>query len=212
MAITASDNGGKNFTPVSAGCHFAICNMIADLGIQNTTYNGKAKSVPQIYMRFEVPDERVTYERDGKEIEAPRVIGITYTLSLSEKANLRKMLENWRGKAFTAEELKGFDVTVVAGKCCQIMVTHTTKPDGSVSAKITGVMGISKDQKERSKSAKSEIGVMVYELDDPDPETHAKLPQWLKDKLAARVPPQSVKTVTENAPAGDPEFDDAIPF
>jgi hypothetical protein len=126
MAITATDKGGKDFKKVPPGCHFAICNMVVDLGVQRTTYKGQAKTQHQVYLRWEIPDERTTWEKDGKEQEGPCSIGSTYTLSLSEKAKLRAVLENWRGRPFTDDELKGFDITNVAGKCCQVMVQHET--------------------------------------------------------------------------------------
>ena len=42
-----------------------------------------------------------------------RTISATYTLSLGERSNLRKMLESWRSRAFTPEELQGFDLEKV---------------------------------------------------------------------------------------------------
>jgi len=210
MAITASDTGGKDFKKVPPGCHFALCNMVVDLGIQEGTYMGKAKSQHKVYIRWEVPDERVTYEKDGVEIEGPCSIGATYTLSLSEKANLRKVLENWRGQPFTEQELKGFDITTIAGKCCQIMVQHETK-GGKTYANVTGVMGISREQRERARNAKSEVGVLVYSLEDHNPAIHAQLPNWIKEKLEERVAPPSVHTANASAPAGE-DFDDDIPF
>src|SRR6185437_8971977 len=210
MAIIATDSGGKEFKKVPPGCHFAICNMVVDLGIQETSFQGKSKSQHQVYIRWEVPDERVTYEKDGREIEGPCSIGATYTLSLSEKANLRKLLENWRGVPFSEAELKGFDITTIAGKCCQVMVQHKTA-GGKTYANVTGVMGISRDQKERAKAAKSEVGVFIYSLDDPDPETEERLPNWIKEKLASCVAAPSLHTANSAAPAGE-EFDDDIPF
>jgi hypothetical protein len=211
MAIMAADTGGgKDFKKVPPGCHFAICNMVVDLGVQETTYKGQSKSQHKVYLRWEVPDERVTYEKDGKEIEAPCSVGSMYTLSLSEKANLRKVLENWRGKPFTAEELRGFDITKVAGTCCQIMVQHEVAGDKTY-ANITGVMGTSRDQKERARNAKSEVGVLVYSLAEHDAATYEKLPNWLKEKLAERVMPQAVTHASAMAPAGA-DFDDEIPF
>jgi len=215
MAITATDKGGKDFKKVPPGCHFAICNMVVDLGVQRTTYKGAAKTQHQVYLRWEIPDERTTWEKDGKEQEGPCSIGSTYTLSLSEKAKLRAVLENWRGRPFTDDELKGFDITNVAGKCCQVMVQHETGANGKTYANITGVMGISREQRQRAQDAKSEVGVMIYELDDPDPGVFERLPPWLKEKLAERVPPQSAKTANSMAPAGagaDSDFDDDIPF
>lgn len=208
--IMAEDTGGgKDFKKVPAGCHFAICNMVVDLGWQETNFKGQGKQQHQVYLRWEVPDERVTYEKDGQQIEGPCSIGSTYTLSLSEKANLRKVLENWRGVPFTPQELRGFDITTIAGKCCQIMVQHKSVGDKTY-ANITGVMGISRDQKERSRTAKSEVGVLVYSLDEPDTAAYERLPNWLKEKLEDRIPANTLHTAT-NAPSGE-DFDDDIPF
>jgi hypothetical protein len=210
MAITATDTGNKDFKKVSPGCHFAICNMVVDMGVQETTFKGQAKQQHKVYIRWEVPDERVSYEKDGKEIEGPCSIGSTYTLSLSEKAKLRQLLQDWRGKLFTKDELAGFDITTIAGKPCQVMVQHSTGADGKVYANVTGVMGCSKEQKERARNAKSEVGVLIFALDDPDKEAFEALPKWLKDKIQDRVPPTGIKTATSK-PAID-DFDDDIPF
>lgn len=209
MGIMAADNGGKDFKKVPPGCHFAICNMVVDLGVQEIVYKQQGKQMHQVYLRWEVPDERVMYTKDDKEVEGPCSIGATYTLSLSEKANLRKILENWRGQPFTAEELKGFDITNVAGKCCQIMIQHNTSGNKTY-ANVTGVMGISRDQKERARAAKSEVGVVVYSLDEPQV-NYDKLPNWIKEKLEDRVPPMTARNTNGNAPA-DTDFDDDIPF
>ncbi|MET0462381.1 MAG: phage replication initiation protein, NGO0469 family, partial [Chitinophagaceae bacterium] len=164
MPIIAKETGGKDFKKVPPGAHFAICNMVVDCGLQEG-FSGKPQH--KVYLRWEVPDERVSYEKDGQSIEGPCSIGCLYTLSLSEKANLRKTLENWRGKPFTADELAGFDITTVLGKACQIMVTHETKANKTY-ANVTGVMGISKDQRDRAKNAKPENTLLAYSLDGPD--------------------------------------------
>lgn len=208
MAITASDSGGRDFKKIPPGCHFAICNSVVDLGVQESSFKGQAKTQHKVYLRWEVPDERISYEKDGKEVEGPCSIGATYTLSLSEKANLRKVLENWRGQPFTESELKGFDITSVAGKCCQIMVQHETS-GGKTYANVTGVMGISRDQRERARAAKSEVGVLVYSLDEPEKD-YERLPNWIKEKLETRIK-ASVHAATATV-GSDADFDDDIPF
>jgi hypothetical protein len=60
----------------------------------------------KIVLLFELCNE--TIERDGK--TAPISINKEYTLSLGKKSVLRKHLETWRGRPFTDEELKGFEV------------------------------------------------------------------------------------------------------
>lgn len=204
MAIMAKDTGGKDFKKVPPGAHFAICNMVVDCGLQEG-FSGKPQH--KIYLRWEVPDERVTYEKDGKQVEGPCSIGGLYTLSLSEKANLRKVLENWRGKPFTPQELQGFDITTVLGKCCQIMVTHSE--DGKY-ANVTGVMGISKDQRARAQGAKPENTPFAYSLDDHNQGVFNALPKWLQEKIENRLEEPTQSMPSSAKPIDD--FDDDIPF
>jgi len=59
---------------------------------------------------------------------------------LSEKANLRKDLENWRGKGFTEAELAGFDVESIRGANCLLTITETE----SGKRKVSGVTALPK--------------------------------------------------------------------
>lgn len=208
MPIVASFSGGREFQKVPAGIHFAVCNLIADLGMQRTEFSGQVKDQRKVYIRWEVPDIRVTYTRDGQTVEGPATIGATYTLSLSDKANLRKVLESWRGVAFTSDELKRFDITTVAGKPCQIMVTHSASA-GKSYANVTSVVACSREQKERARAARPESGVLVYELDNPSPAVFAQLPPWIREKIEQRIGAQQPSTVIAG---GNDDDSGDIPF
>lgn len=206
MAIMAKETAGKDFKKVPPGAHFAICNMVVDCGLQEG-FGGKPQH--KVYLRWEVPDERVSYEKDGQTIEGPCSVGGMYTLSLSEKANLRKVLENWRGRSFTPQELQGFDITQVLGKCCQIMVTHSE--DGKY-ANVTGVMGISKDQKARAQNVQPENKPIAYSLDDHSATTFNALPNWLKEKIENRLQEPTEPPPSSGNTSRNDDFDDDIPF
>jgi hypothetical protein len=208
MGLTAKDNGGRDFEKVPAGAHFACCYQIVDLGLQEGT-TGKPQH--KIYVRFEVPDERIKYQKDGKDIDGPMTIGTFYTLSLSKKAFLRRDLENWRGLPFTETELKGFDIFNVIGKCCQIQVVHT---DDGKYANIGGVMGLAKEQKPRARTYKPESEVVGFSLEDPKPEIYDLVPEWLQRKIEARMEEGDATTTTASSGAGkvDEDFNDDIPF
>jgi hypothetical protein len=203
--ITATDNGGKEFKKLPPGAHFAICNMMVDCGMQEG-YQGKPQR--KVYIRWEVPDERVEYEKDGVKHEGPCSIGKFYTLSLSEKATLRKDLENWRGKTFSDAEAKGFNIVAVLGKSCQLMVTHS-ESGGKTYANVTGIMGISKDQQARAKTAQPENELLAFSVEDPDQEAYDKLPNWLREKIDGRIVDNKESGV---AASKDEDFDDDIPF
>lgn len=213
MATYASDTGGgKDFSPVPEGSHLAVCDMFVDLGLQE---GGKFGAKHKIYLRWQIPNLTVEYEKDGQKIVAPMSIGATYTLSLSEKSNLRPMLQSWRGRAFTADELKKFDVTSVVGAPCMLTVYHDHKDDGTAYAKV-GVV------------AKLPAGVpapvlegetLIYDADNLD--TFEKLRPWMQEKIRAQVKPDNAPEERGSdfgagqpghIPGYDTDLDDDVPF
>jgi len=48
-----------------------------------------------------------------------------FTVTLAEKSTLRKDLQTWRGKDFTADELRGFELKNVLGQWAMISVVET---------------------------------------------------------------------------------------
>lgn len=127
MGLMAKDKGGGDFTPIPEDLHLAICYGIWDLGSQFTHFSDHP--VHKVVIIWEIPNCRGEFERDGKKVNLPRVISKNYTLSLHEKANLRKDLESWRGRKFSEEELKGFDLKKLLAVPCQIQVLHNIKDD-----------------------------------------------------------------------------------
>lgn len=208
MATYASDSGGgKDFDPVPEGSHLAVCDMFVDLGIQETNYNGQVKQQHKIYLRWQIPSLRLKYEKDGVEHEGPMAIGSKFTLSLHEKASLRKILQSWRGRAFTPDELKKFDVTTVLGAPCLITVTHEPKDGGGVYANVGAV-------------AKLPPGVpapvldgetLIYDADNLG--NFDKLRPWLQDAIRAQKLEESPPE--QRGPEQQPAYadlDDDVPF
>lgn len=131
MAIVAKKSGGGNFTPAPGGSWGAVCCDVVDLGIVESTFSGKAKKQHKIRVVWQI-DENM---ESGK----PFLVSQRYTLSLHEKAGLRKDLESWRGRPFTEEELEGFDVETVIGAPCLLSVVQAVS-GGNVYANVKGVM------------------------------------------------------------------------
>ena len=198
MPLNVTDTGGSDFKKVPQGTHVAVCNAVVDIGMQETNFGSKH----QVYLRFEIPDERVEYEKDGEQIEAPMSIGATFTASLAEKANLRRHLEAWRGRAFTDAELKGFDMFKVLGVPCLITVTHR-ESGGKVYANVTGITALPKS------TPVPKVETELLRFSDDEPGDFDKLPDWLQQKINKQVKPSGAN----NAPSsnGD-DFDDDIPF
>jgi len=124
MPIIAKKTGG-NFVPCPSGTWSAVCCDVVDLGVLKVTFGGKDKQQHKIYISWQIEENMP----DGK----PFLVSKRYTLSLHEKAGLRKDLESWRGKAFTDEECEGFDVEKLIGVPCFLNVLQEKKGDDTYS-------------------------------------------------------------------------------
>jgi len=195
MAINISETGG-DFAIAPQGTHTAICNMVVDMGKQETKSFGFK---PQVYLRFEIPAERITYTVDDVEKEGPLSIGNFYTASLNEKANLRLHLEGWRGRAFTGAELEGFDISQVLGKSCLLNITHN-ESNNKTYANIKAIVSMPKG----APVMQAENPLVVYGPDDLA--GWGSLPEWLQKKI---TPPESAAAAAKETAV---EFDDDIPF
>ncbi len=134
MPIVAKASGG-NFTPAPAGTHAAVCVDVVDLGMLEVNFGGKTKTQHKINIVWQIDESR----DDG----LPFQVRKRYTLSLHEKAGLRKDLESWRGRPFTPAELEGFDVETVLNVGCMLNVIHNVK-DASTYANVAAVMKMPK--------------------------------------------------------------------
>lgn len=196
-----------DFAVVPAGNHVAICNAVIDLGLQPGS-RMYPDPKPQVYIRFELPQERVEYVKDGQQIEGPMSVGRTFTASMSEKANLRKFVESWRGAKFTDAQAGDFDFRKLIGQRCLLNVTHTEK-EGKVYANISTATPLPKGMQ----SAEAQHNPsLFYDLSAPDQRAFAQLPQWLQEKIGKRIVVKEHDSVEpESAAAGEP-FNDDIPW
>lgn len=135
MAIIATAGDSKSFTPAPVGAHQAVCVDVIDKGIVEVTYAGKTKKQHKVSLAWQIDELR----DDGKRF----LVYKRYTLSLNEKATLRKDLESWRGKPFTRDEEMGFDVEQVIGANCLVSVQHNVSGDKTY-ANVVAVMPLAK--------------------------------------------------------------------
>lgn len=130
MGLTLKESG--DFKLVPAGQYGAVCVDVVDLGIVKTTWEGREKQVHKCRIVFEL--DTVDTET-GKRLRASR----QFTVSLSEKASIRAFLESWRGRPFTADELKGFDTENLIGVGSLLQVVHAER-NGKMYDNINSIM------------------------------------------------------------------------
>ena len=124
MAIIATARGenGRDFQPAPAGVHQAVCVDVVDLGVLDVTWQGVTKKQHKVNIAWQIAEDR----DDGK----PFLVFKRYTLSLHEKAGLRKDLESWLGRKFGRDDEMGFDVESMIGRNCLLNITHNTPSGG----------------------------------------------------------------------------------
>jgi hypothetical protein len=190
-----------------AGNHVAVCNMVVDLGnqlVRSERYGDKVKR--QVWIRWETPHEEITFtDRDGNEKTGPRVIGQAFTLSLHENSALRPVLESWRGRAFTEEERRGFDVSKLLGVPCMVNVIHA-ESGGKTYANIGSVSPLPKGMEK----PESKIGLLLY--DDEHEGNFSQLPEWLQKKINEQVRDDPKPESSSGRGPYHDDLDDDIPF
>ena len=136
MAIPVSAGNSSTFKPCPAGVHQAVCADVVDMGILEVKWNNEVKKQHKVRIVWQVED----VDPDNNK---PYIVQKRYTASLHEKAQLRKDLESWRGRAFTEAELHQFDLEVLLGVNAFINVVHVSR-DGKTYANVTAVMPLKK--------------------------------------------------------------------
>jgi hypothetical protein len=192
-------NSGGDFTPLPAGSHVARCFAVISLGTQQSPM---FPSSFKVMLMFEVPGETINIE--NKPI--PMTIQKEYTLSLSEKSNLRRDLQSWRGREFTAKELEGFAVETVVGVPCMLSVIHKANAQKKTYANISSISGLPKGVQCPAQVHKS----VKYEIEHGGDEVYNSLPEWIRKKIAMCgewSQPSHVQQ-KEQSTAPEPETDD----
>ena len=202
MGLIATDEGGASFDPIPEGIHHAICTSVYDLGIQfNEKFNTKKH---EVLIQWELPEQRIQIESDEGIKDMPRATSKRYTLSLHEKANLRKDLECWRGKAFNSKELEGFDIFVLLGINCQIQIIHNTKGNKTY-ANISTILPLSGGM--TKKEPENPLRSFSFEDNTEIPEG---TPDWIKEIIDTALTPEVSASGQETPPVE--AYVDEIPF
>lgn len=218
MGFIAKDSGGGDFKRVPAGAYIGRCYSLIDLGTQlsNGVYGEKMQHKIQIRWELFGEDENgvpLTINIEGKEM--PLTISKSYTVSLHEKSSLRRDLSAWRGKAFTDEEAKAFDVSRLLGAYCMVNVT-TSESGGKTYSNVAGLTPLPGALKNAKPDPVHEN--VLFNLDEPDMAVFAKFHEKLQEAIK-RSPEwaelhgeQPSKPQASGGSSGFDDMDDDIPF
>lgn len=171
MPIVLKETVGQQ---VSAGTHIAICYRIVYLGTQPDTGFG---AKPKLAIFFELPHERIEVDGKDKPMGLSKIYSLGNSGGMNKKSGLRKDLAAWRGRDFTTEELKGFELRNILGKGCQVVVEHNEEG----RAKVTSIVGLPKGMK-----TEPPLNPLVeYSIEDGKDQVFDKLPDWVKTMCSA---------------------------
>jgi hypothetical protein len=198
MALIAKQSGPQ-IEPVPSGSFAGRCVAVYDIGTHRDEKFDK--SVRKCVISWEIPEVTMA-TKDGETM--PRFISNTYSVSLHEKANLRKTLEAWRGKKFTEEELQGFDLQKLLGVPCLLQVVHQTKA-GKTYANIGAIMSLPKGM-----ACPPQVHPSVtYSMEEGVPEIPATFPKWITLLIMQSEEYKAEKIGDELPPANQPDAADA---
>lgn len=211
MGFIAKDSGGGNFKRVPAGAYIGRCYSLIDLGTQLTSgqYGDKLQHKIRIGWELFGEDEQgqpLIVDVGGKQM--PMTISKSYTVSLHEKAGLRKDLQAWRGREFTEEEAKAFDVSKLLGAYCMVNVT-TSDTNGKTYSNVAGLTPLPGALKNVKPAPVHEL--VLFDMDEPNMAVfdgfHEKLQEAIK-----RSPEWQNRSGRASASNGMPAgFDDVPP-
>lgn len=171
MSLVVNEGSSTSIPLLPEDTYPAVCNMLVDLGEQ---YSEKFdKTSRQILICWEIPSEKL----DNGE---SRRLSKTYTASLNSKGNLRRDLIAWRGRDFTVDELKAFDLKNIVGAPCMLQVIHRVGQDGTKRAVIGGIMKLPKGMPIPTLTN----GFTIYDLDADDAvDKLDELPEWVQERI-----------------------------
>ena len=214
MSLTISETAKNTERQLpEAGATVGVLFSAVDEGTQKVSWDGEEKWTPKLRLAFELPDQVIDGEvtENGKttKVTKPMVVSIELTRSLGERATLRKLLEQWRGQAFTSKELAAFNLKNLLGKACLLTLVHKTSQAGRNYCAIQGMAKLPKGMKAPAKTENTQV---FYEIEQGEGGQFGELPEWLQEKIRSSKE-FSAKSTAPAVAGGDVDVDgNSIPF
>jgi len=174
----------------------ARCYSVIHIGTIPVIIKGVNKGTSdKMIITWEMPKLQAVFDEE-KGLQ-PFVVGLELTLSTNKESNLAKLISQWRGRPFSAEEQKGFDPSVMIGKKCLLQFIHKTKKKylGQSITQITNentmiefnsIMQIPQGMECPPQVNESYVWDWepIVEGKKPFDRTHfEKMPKWLQEKV-----------------------------
>lgn len=201
MSLILVEPEKGSFELIPEDTYSAVCIAIIDNGEAFDEKWNKVKRKITLLWELEYENAQGETKRGS--------ISKTYVFSMHENAALRKALKAWRGREFTAEELKGFAIKNVLGAPCLIQITHYLTADGNTRASINTIGKLPKGMAK----LESQKELLYFDCEESDLALIEKLPGYLQDRIKEsdtyknRVQCESAGTINELD-----ELDEDLPF
>jgi hypothetical protein len=188
MLIVSANNSG-NFELPPNGAVAARCSRLIDLGSHESTFDGKTSMKRKILLTWELAELRT----DGTPFQVSRRFG----LSLHENSAMRAFLQQWRGRAFTPEELAKFDLAKLANTPCMLNIA-TVNRAGKDYANILSISPLPRGMEAPALAAPA----VIFDI---DADNAPAILETLSDSLANTItasPEWQARSKAANANAG----------
>lgn len=200
MTITIPRSEPKE--QLTPGTYIARCIGMIHIGTVEYDWQGQKAQSNKVRITFELPTETKVF-KEGDEPK-PFVISAEYSLSFGKKAKLRPILEAWRGKAFTEEEMDNFDVSKLVGVPAFISILENEKGYSEIAT-------ISKLPK--GTECPPQINPsQVLDYENWNQDLFDKLPDFIKNKMITTPEYQAMKGIGEKPKYPTEPDPNSVPF
>lgn len=172
MAIIAKKSS-SDIQPLAAGVYTGRCIGVVDAGEQ---YSERYKNwTHKVILIFEISGEKVNVDGEMK----PRWLSKDFSLSLSERAALYKMITTWFNREPNEHEMAdGFDLAILLNRPATLSVTVVEKNDARFN-NITAILSVPASV--NVPDAESEE--LYFDISEWDDAVFDKLPGWMKERI-----------------------------